>query len=323
MRNIKALSALCLGMLAPIAAEALTLKTADSHSENDSTVKALKFMSQELEKSTNGDIKLKIYPNSTLGDGIQVLQQVQRGNVDIARVSALNLSVFNPELGLFSMPYLFEDMDHFERFLESGAAEKTLSSIEDGGNFVGLSYFTNGFRSFYTQNQSILTPEDLEGLKIRVMSNPDSIKMVELLGGQPTPMSFSEVYGALEQGVIDGGETAITGLTNGGLGEVAKAFSLDEHTLIPDVVVVSKKTWDSLDPQQKESLVKAMEKTQDYQHSLYLEDVSESKKIAEKEMGVEFHEVDKQAFKEKAAPMYKELTDAQQGIVKEIESLAK
>ncbi|MFA9440749.1 TRAP transporter substrate-binding protein [Uliginosibacterium sp. sgz301328] len=310
--------ALCMAWSATT--HAAQFKASDGHVKEDSTVRALQYMSDNVRKETSNDIRIKVFPNGTLGDEAQVLQLVQQGTIEMARVSVGMIKNFAPEFTVLSMPYLFRDMQHFKRFADSPIAADMLKSLEKSG-FVGLTLYTNGFRSFYTRNKPILKPEDLSGLKIRVMSDPDSIEMVKLLKGQPTPMAISEVFSALQQGVLDGAESAVTVLTHGSHGEVTKAFSLDEHTLLPDIVVFSKKKWDTLNDKQKAAIMSNARKSLDVQNKLFIEDLVRARDTAEKKMGVKFYTVDKKPFSDLVQPMYQKLPPAQVDIVNKIRAL--
>ena len=298
----------------------LTLKIADNHSKEDSTVQALESFSKNIAKETNGKIKAKVYANGILGDETQVLQQIQQGIIDIGRISTSNLSQFNQKFSIISMPYLFNDMDHFKKFASSEIGQNFLKSTSENG-FIGVTFYTNGFRSFYTTNTPINSPADLNGLKIRVIGDPTSIEMVNKLGGKATPMAYSEVFSALQQGVLDGAESAVTVLTNGSHGEVAKFFSFDEHSLIPDVVVISKKTFEKLNTQEKEILINEIKNSWKLQDKLFMEDMEKAYKTAKEKMGVKFNTVDKQPFREKVQSMYNNLPKDQKDTVDKIRAL--
>ena len=313
---VAAAATLCISTFA----NATTLKIADNHNKNDSTVKALKYFAKNLKTATDGDLKAKVFPNGVLGDESAVLQGIQQGIIDIARVSTANLRNFQPEFGVLSMPYLFRDMDHFKTFAKSNVAETLLHSTKDSG-IIGVTFYTNGFRSFYTKDKLITKPEDLDGLKIRVMGDPTAIEMVNRLGGKATPMAYSEVFSAIQQGVLDGAESAVTVLTNGSHGEVAKAFSFDEHSLLADVVVVSQKTLDKLNDKEEAILFEELKKSWEYQDKLFNEDIEHAYNTAKSKMGVKFTTLDKAPFVELVQPMYEALPSDQKKVADDIKSL--
>jgi len=297
-----------------------TLKIADNHSATDSTVKALKFFAENIKNKSNGKIKAKVFAGGILGDEREVLQQTSQGIIDIARVSTGSLSNFQPKFSVLSMPYLFRNMEHFKHFTKSDTAKTLLNSTAENGIFC-VTFYTNGFRSFYTKNKAIYKPSDLSGLKIRVMGNPVAIEMVNRLGGKATPIAYSEVFSAIQQGVIDGAESAPTVLTNGSHGEVAKKFSLDEHSLLPDVVCISQKKLKQFNADEQQMIIALLRQSSDYQDKLFNEDLKKAYKIAKDEMGVDFNEVDKKPFIKLVEPMYDALSDSEKKLVKAIRSI--
>ncbi|MGV6988097.1 TRAP transporter substrate-binding protein [Testudinibacter sp. P80/BLE/0925] len=299
---------------------ALTLKIADNHSKDDSTVRALEDFSKKISERTQGKVKARVYANGVLGDEVQVLQQLQQGIIDIGRVSTSNLSQFKPQFSIISMPYLFNDMEHFKRFANSSVGKEFLDSIDDDG-MIGITFYTNGFRSFYTKSKPIHTPADLDGLKIRVMGDTTAINMVNHLGAKATPMAYSEVFSAIQQGVLDGAESAITVLTNGSHGEVAKYFSFDEHSLIPDVVVISKKSYEKLNEDERNQVIQALKESWVLQDKLFVEDMEVAYKIAQEKMKVNFNDVNKEPFRELVKPMYDSLPQNDKDIVEKIKDL--
>lgn len=302
------------------ATHALTFKIADNHSKDDSTVRALEDFSKKIAEQTQGKVKARIYANGVLGDEVQVLQQLQQGIIDIGRVSTSNLSQFKSKFSIISMPYLFDDMDHFKRFAISPVGQEFLDSINDDG-MIGVTFYTNGFRSFYTKSKPIYTPSDLNGLKIRVMGDTTAINMVNHLGAKATPMAYSEVFSAIQQGVLDGAESAITVLTNGSHGEVAKYFSFDEHSLIPDVVVISKKTYEKLSNEERNTVIQALKESWTVQDKLFVEDMNAAYKTAQEKMKVNFNDVNKEPFRNLVKPMYESLPQNDKKLIERIQEL--
>lgn len=319
MKKIKvwvSLLVLCLVMAAcgnanessgDVSAKEKTLKLAHNLSEDHPVHKALTEFAKNVEKNTDGSVKVKIYSNGVLGSEKEVLEQLQSGAVDMTKVSAGALESFSKEYSVFSLPYIFTSKDHYENVMKSDAVKEIYQSTKDDG-FIGITYFTSGARSFYTKDTPIEKPEDLNGLKIRVMDSPTAIKMVELLGGTPTPMPFGEIYTALQQGVVDGAESNVTALTTGKHGEVSKAFSKNEHTMIPDIGIISTKTWDSLSDDEKEAIQKAADDASAYHAELWDKAIEEENEVAV-EMGVKFYEVDKEPFIEAVQPLHEELAE--------------
>ena len=301
-------------------AYSMTLKIADNHSAKDSTVKALEYFAKDIKDKSDGKIKAKVFSSGVLGDEREVLQQVSKGIIDIARVSTANLSHFQPKFRVLSMPYLFRDMQHFKNFAKSEVAKSLLDSTTKD-DIICVTFYTNGFRSFYTKDTAIYKPADLSGLKIRVMGDPVAIEMVDRLGGKATPMALSEVFSAIQQGVIDGAESAVTVLTIGSHGEIAKKFSFDEHSLLPDIVCISKKKLRQLKDYEQEMILNRLRESWDYQDKLYNEDIKKAYETAKDKMGVDFNQVDKQPFIELVEPMYDSLPNDEKKLATEIRSI--
>ncbi|WP_134699260.1 TRAP transporter substrate-binding protein [Ammoniphilus sp. YIM 78166] len=288
--------------------KAQTLKLAHNLSEDHPVHKALVEFATTVEEKSNASVKVQIFANGVLGGEKEVLEQLKGGAVDMTRVSAGALENFAPEYAVFSLPYLFVSQDHYYKAMDSEAVQKLYEANKDKG-FVGLTFYDSGARSFYTKDKAIQTPEDLKGLKIRVMDSPTAIKMVQLLGGNPTPMAYGEIYTALQSGVIDGAESNETALTTGKHGEVAKQFSINQHTMIPDVLVISSKTWDGLSAEQQQIVKEAAKASTESQKVLWNQAIEEAKAEAQSKLGVTFNEVDKAPFIEKVQPMHEEYSN--------------
>ncbi len=293
-----------LALAAGTAEARVNLKLANALSEDHPTSVALKQFAEEVEEKTDGEVKIRLFLNGVLGSEREVLEQLQNGAVDITRVSAANLENFNPIYRAFNLPYIFRDEDHFYQVMTGPIADEVYQATADSG-FTGLTFFDSGARSFYTKSKPINTPEDLVGQKIRVINSNVSIRMVELMGGTPTPLPYGEIYTALQQGVIDGAENNPTALTIGLHGEVAKFFSQDEHQRIPDFLVISNAASDKLTDEQK-AIVKAaaVHATESFR-GLWTTAVADAVTQAEAK-GVTFNKPDPAPFRAKVEPLIAE-----------------
>ncbi|WP_111638504.1 TRAP transporter substrate-binding protein [Marinomonas shanghaiensis] len=281
-----------------------TLKLSHNGDTKSPVHKALKFFADEVEEKTNGDLKVRVYPNGQLGTQRESLELLQSGALDMAKSNASELESFDPAYGAFNIPYIFRDREHFYRALESeDIGQKILSSSEKYG-FVGVAYFDAGSRNFYT-TKPVRSPADLKGMKIRVQPSPSAIKMMELMGASPTPLPFGELYTALQQRVVDGAENNIGAVTTYRHGEVAKYYSQDEHAMIPDVLVISSKTWENLSDKNKDAVLTAGKDATAFMKTLWAEYTEEELNKATK-MGVEILDVDKDAFIKAVEPMHKD-----------------
>lgn len=282
--------------------KSVELKLAHNLNEQHTVHLALAEFGKLVGEKSNGEIEVKIYPNGQLGSESQVLEQLQAGAVAMTKVSAAALTTYSEGYNAFTLPYVFADEDHYFTCMGSEAVEDLYNSTADKG-FVGLTFYNSGARSFYTVDKPILTPEDLKGVKIRVMGFQSQTDMIEAIGGTPVGMPYGEVYTSLQSGVIDGAESNETALTNGKHGEVAKHFSYDEHTRIPDILVISSKVWESLTPEQQKAVKEAASESTEYHRPLWTKAIDEAKKEATEQMGVTFHEVDKSPFRKSVEPM--------------------
>lgn len=284
---------------------AQTLKLAHNLNERHPVHLALERFKETVEENSEGNIKITIHPNGQLGSESQVLEQLQAGALAMTKVSAAALTSYSEGYNAFTLPYVFADENHFFDSMESDVVQELYNSTEENG-FIGLTFYDSGARSFYHVDKAILTPEDLNGEKIRVMGFQSQIDMMKALGGTPVTMPYGDVYTSIQSGVIDGAESNPTALTNGNHGEVAKQFSFDEHTRIPDILVISSQIWNSLNEEQQDIIKEAAVESTEYQKGVWDEAIAEARSQAEDEMGVTFHQVDKAPFREAVQPMLKE-----------------
>lgn len=304
-RSIVVLSACLLFCTCRGHEEIKTIKLAHSLSVLHPVHLAMKFMSEELERVSNGALRMEIYPASQLGSEQQSLELLQIGSLGMTKVSAAVMENFIPRLKIFGYPYLFEDDEHRFKVYDGPIGKRLLKEGEAFG-LRGLTYFDAGKRSFYSKSKLIDSPEDLSGLKVRVMQSPTAITLIKKMGGAPTPISWGELYTALQQGVVDAAENNLPSFYNSRHYEVCRYFSMNEHTSIPDVLVISTWLWNKLSEEERAWLQEAVAKATDYQRQLW----AESEKTALEALlkaGVEIHYPDKQRFKQKVDEMFTEL----------------
>lgn len=288
-----------------------TLKLSHNQDKSHAVHKAMSYLSEKVKEYSDGDLVIRIYPNATLGNERESLELMNSGALQMVKVNAASLESFASEYSLFGLPFLFKDRDHYYRVLQSDLGKRILKSSESKG-FIGLTYYDGGARSLYS-NKPITKPEDLAGMKIRVQSSPGAIAMIKALGGIATPMAQGELYTALQQGVVDGGENSTVVYADMRHAEVAKVYSKDEHTMVPDVLVVSTKVLSTLSDKNREALYKAADESM-----LQMKDViwPEAEKEAYekiKAMNATVIEVDKSEFRQRVKPLYDEfrVKDAQ------------
>jgi tripartite ATP-independent transporter DctP family solute receptor len=261
-------------------------------------------MAKEVRKQTDGEVKIRIYPDAQLGNQRESMELMQSGALDMVKSNAAELEAFAPAYSAFNLPYLFRDKDHYYKIKLSEIGKEILNSTESKG-FIGVTYYDAGARSFYS-NKPIKTPEDLKGMKIRVQPSPSAIAMIKALGASPTPLAYGELYTAMQQGVVDAAENNIPSFSLSRHSEVAKYFSFDEHTMVPDVLVMSTKSLAKLTVEQQDILMTVATESAEKMKVLWAE--SERKEqVKAQELGVTFVETDKTAFAAAVAPMYQQI----------------
>jgi tripartite ATP-independent transporter DctP family solute receptor len=269
--------------------------------EGHTVHRAMVLMGERLEEYSDGQVRIAIYSGGQLGSERETLELLQIGSLAMTKVSASPLEGFVPTLKLFSIPYIFKDRDHHLRVLDSEIGEHLLDSLKVA-RLKGLGYYDAGSRSFYTNRRPINSPADLEGLKIRVMKSQTSVRMVAELGGSPTPISLGEIYTALQQGVVDGAENNPPTFHRMRHYEAAGYYSLDEHTFVPDVLLMSKRVWDELSAAEQGWLMRAVRESVEYQRELWQAETEQSLE-AVKAAGVTITYPDKAPFRAAVEPM--------------------
>jgi tripartite ATP-independent transporter DctP family solute receptor len=237
-------------------ASALEIKTSDVHGEGYPTTEAIAYMGDLLSKWTNGRITVNLFPNMQLGGEKEALEQTQLGALEMTRVSVGVAGPIVDEFNAFNLPYFFRSVDHMHTVVDGEIGTELLNKLEEGG-LVGLGYMDAGSRSFYVKERPIDKPEDLAGLKIRVMQNPVFVDMVDAMGGNGVQISYSELTTALQTGVVDGAENNPPSLEENRQYEIAKYYTLDQHLIVPEIFVFSKKVWDTLSPVDQQLIRKA------------------------------------------------------------------
>ena len=269
-----------------------------THSVHKAMVKAAGY----LDEISQGKMSLHIYPSQQLGSERECLELLQIGSLDMTKVSGAVMENFAPKLRIFGLPFLFEDKAHLFRVLDGPIGQELL---EEGESFwlKGLGYYDSGSRSFYTRERPVATPKDLNGLKIRVQESISALDMVKQLGGSPTPISWGELYTAIQQGVVDGAENNPPSFYLSRHYEVCKYYIIDEHTMIPDFILVSTHLWNRLSKQEQNWLQEAITRSIPDQRELWIQSENESLQ-AVIEAGVEVSYPDKKPFQEATKQMY-------------------
>ena len=285
---------------------------------------AMIFLGERLEEKSGGKIKVKVYPNQQLGTERELLELLQIGSLGMTKVSAASLEAFSPEISVLGLPYLFRDDAHTSQVLQGEIGKELLLSTEKYW-LRGLCFYDAGKRSFYSKTKPIETPADLTGLKVRVQESKMAINMIRGMGGSPTPVSYGELYTALQQGIVDAAENNPPSFYNSRHYEVCKYYSIDEHTAIPDVVLVSTKVWSELSPEEQKWLQEAANESAVYQEGLWKEAVEEALREVQK-AGVKISYPSKEPFFDKVSGVYEQVFKEQpqlEPLIKRIQQTTK
>jgi len=268
--------------------------------------RGLEEMTRLVEEKSGGRMRFQLFHSEQLGTEVECLEKAQAGTLAITKVSAAPIGNFVPIYQVFSLPYLFRDEEHFWRVLDGEIGDMMLERLALRGDgspsgLIGLAWYDSGSRSFYTK-RPVRGPADLRGLKIRTMSDPVAMDMVVAMGGSPTPIAWGELYTALRQGTVDGAENNPPSLLSSRHFEICKYYTLDHHSRIPDVLVISAAVWNGLNADEQRWVMEAAQESGIYQRKIWAED--SDKAIEElKEAGVEVIEVDLEEFARETRPV--------------------
>lgn len=264
-------------------------------------------MADRLVDLSNGTMRIEMYPSQQLCSERECMELLQIGSLGMTKVSAAIMENFAPSYRVLSLPYLFRDEEHRFRVLRGEVGQQLLRDGEPK-RLLGLAFYDAGSRSFYTRDRPVRTPADLRGLKIRVLESTTAMRMVSALGGSPAPIAWGELYTALQQGVVDGAENNLPSFYTSRHYEVSRYFIADEHTSIPDVLVISTVVWDRLTPQERVWLRTAAEESAEVQKGLWAEATQEALEAIQ-EAGVTVIHPDKDLFVEQVQPMVESYRD--------------
>ena len=285
------------------------IRVALSQSETHPEYTGMEKFKEVVEEKLGDKYEVQIYPNELLGGQTKAIELTQTGAIDFVVAGTPNLEIFADVYEVFSMPYLFTSEEaYFASMNDTDYMEKVYESTDDTGLRV-MTWFNVGSRNFYAK-KPINTPDDLKGLKMRVQQSPASVKMANAFGAAASPMSFGEVYTAIQQGVIDGAENNELALTENKHGEVAKYYSYTMHQIIPDVLIANLKFLNGLSDEEKEIFYDAAQQATETEMEAWDTQVEQAEKIAQDDMGVEFIYPDINLFKDKVSNVQQEMLDA-------------
>jgi len=299
------------------------LKASDVHPAGYPTVVAVENFGKKLEQATGGRITVKMFPSMQLGGEKEAIEQAQIGAIQLARVSVGALGPVIDELNVFNLPFLFRNKAHMQQVIDGPIGRELLDKITDNpkAGLVGLCWMDAGARSMYDTKKPIVSLSDLKGMKMRVMGNPMFVDMMNALGGNGVAMGYDQVFSALQTGVVDGAENNPPSFVFDNHFTVAKYYTLTEHLIVPEVLVMSKKTWDGLSKEDQELVRKFSREAQLEERKLWQEYETQAMAKA-KAAGIQIIDVaDKTAFQAAVKPVWDKYGPRFADIIKRIQDV--
>ncbi|MFH8135399.1 TRAP transporter substrate-binding protein [Pantoea osteomyelitidis] len=300
------------------AASAKVLKVAEVQPAGYPTVVALEHMGDKLKQATDGRLEMKVFAGGVLGDEDQTLQQVQLGAVDMIRVSLAPVTTIAPETSVLTLPYIFRDEDHMHKVLDGDVGKEIVDKFNKDPNtrMVFLGWTDAGVRNMITK-KPMEKPEDLKGMKIRVQNSPISLATLKAMGANPVAMGVSEVFSAMQTGVVDGTENNPPTFVAHNYMPVAKYYTLTGHFMQPEMILFSKPSWDRLSADDQALLKKLGKEAQDEERQLWAKYTQESLDKM-KAGGVTFQKIDRDYFMKATQPVRDQFGGKYQDLMKQI-----
>lgn len=281
----------------------ITLRSSDTHPAEYPTVKAVEAMGKMLEERTNGHLCIEVFHSSQLGEEKDAIEQTQFGVIDMVRASMGPFNNIIEETRIPSLPYIFRSVDHMHHVMDGPIGEEILAAFKPH-DLIGLAFYDGGARSFYNRVKPIKSMADLKGMKFRVIQSDVFVDMVSALGANATPMPYGEVYSSIQTGVIDGAENNWPSYESSGHYEVAKYYTLDEHLIVPEVLAMSKVTWDKLTPEDQKAIRQAAKDSVPVMRKLWVAREKASEEKVRKAGSEIVTDIDKTPFIDAMKPVY-------------------
>jgi tripartite ATP-independent transporter DctP family solute receptor len=304
--GLAGLAAGTVGMPAALGQAKMVLKATDVHPLGYPTVEAVVRMGKKLEAATSGRISIQMYPSMQLGGEKEMIEQAQVGALQIARISVGPMGPIVPELNVFNLPFMFRDNAHMEKVIDGEIGAELMKKLSEHptAGLIGLCWMNAGSRNVYNSKHPIKTVEDLKGLKIRMMGNPVFVDTMNSLGGNGVAMGFDQLINAMQTGVVDGAENNEPSYESGQHYRYAKFYSKTGHLIIPEILVYSKKSWETLSKDDQELILKVAKEAQQEQRKLWYERENESLKKMQ-EAGSQVNDVaDRKPFQAAVKPVW-------------------
>ncbi|MDE2413455.1 MAG: TRAP transporter substrate-binding protein [Comamonadaceae bacterium] len=292
-----------IGLVITLPVLARDFRSADNQPADYPTVEAVREMAKALKEQSKGKMGVKVFASGALGSERDTIEQLKIGGLDMMRINAAVLNNIVPETLAVSMPFVFRSTEHMRHVLDGPIGDEVLAAMESQG-MVGLAFYDSGARSIYTVKKPVKSLADLKHMKIRVQQSDLYVSMIEALGANPTPMPYGEVYTALKTGIVDGAENNWPSYESSRHFEAAKYYNLTEHSMVPEVLVFSKKVWDNLSKDDQALIRKTAKESVPYMRKLWDEREVKSRKIVEAGGAQVIAITDKKPFVDAMAPVY-------------------
>ena len=302
MKTMTRLAAALAAAAIALPATAKEFRSADVHPEDYPTVMAVKYMSDIISQKTGGKHSIKVYTGTALGGEKDTIEQTKIGALDLVRINVAPMNNICPETMVPTMPFLFRSKEHMRKVLDGPVGDEILKACAAQG-FVGLAFYDSGSRSLYTVKKPVKSLADAKGLKIRVQQSDLWVSLLQAMGANATPMPYGEVYTALKTGLVDGAENNWPSYDTSKHHEVAKFYSQTEHSMAPEMLLMSKKIWDTLTPDEQKIFQAAAKESVPYMRKLWDEKEKKSYDVVVK-AGAQVIEVDKKSFQDAMKPVY-------------------
>ena len=300
-RTVVLVVALCL-TVAATGAHAREFRAADTQDEGYPTVRALEFMGRLIAERSNGRNQIRVFHSRQLGEERETIEQTRVGAIDINRTNVALIGAFVPSVNVLAMPFLFRSTEHMRHVLDGQVGDDILKSCEKSG-FIGLAWYDSGSRSMYTTKRPVRSLADVTGMKIRVQQSDLWVSLLETMDANATPMPWGEVYTGLKTSLVDGAENNWPSYESSRQFEVAKYYSLTEHSMAPEILMFSKVAWDRLSKDDQAMIRQAAKDSVPYMRKLWDEREQKSRKMVEA-AGVQVIQVDKASFQAAMRPVY-------------------
>ena len=307
-----------------LAQQKLVLKASDVHPAGYPTVVAVESLGKKLSAATNGRLSVAMYPAMQLGGEKEAIEQAQVGAIAFARVSVGALGPVVDDLNVFNLPYVFRNTAHMEKVIDGAIGQELLDKVTNSGKgLVGLAWMDAGARNFYDTKKPIKDLADLKGMKIRVMGNPMFVAMANSMGANGVPLGYDQVFSALQTGVVDGAENNPPSFVFDNHYQVAKFYTIDEHLIVPEMLVMSKKIFDSMSKDDQALVVKFAKEAQQEERKLWNDYEAKAMEKA-KAAGIQIVHVsdaEKKKFQEAVKPVWDKYGPKYAAMIKRIQAV--